>query len=168
MHKIHVTPALALHRRAKGMLLIGLLITLFMTSVFAMVGIEVWSTARQREREAELLFIGNQYRQAIRRYYFAVDAGQARQLPTKLSELLNDDRFPVPMQHLRRLYPDPITGSTDWGLALNGQRIAGVYSPSEKQPLKQAGFEPANATFEARTTYRDWVFLFVPPAQRRR
>jgi hypothetical protein len=72
------------------------------------------------------------------------------------------------MQHLRRLYPDPITGSTDWGLALNGQRIVGVYSPSEKQPIKQTGFEQANATFEARTSYRDWVFLFVPPAQRRR
>jgi type II secretory pathway pseudopilin PulG len=150
------------------MMLVGLLITTALSSVLALAGMEVWATARQREREAELLFVGDQYRQAIRRYYFATGAGQPRELPAKLEDLLSDNRFPVPIQHLRRPYPDPITGSPEWGLALRGDRIVGVYSLAETQPIKQTGFDQVNAIFEARTKYRDWVFLYVPPAPRRR
>jgi type II secretory pathway pseudopilin PulG len=154
--------------RQNGMMLIGLLLTTAVLGLFALAGMEVWATARQREREAELLFIGDQYRQAIRGYYFATAANQARELPAKLEDLLSDKRFPTPMQHLRRPYPDPITGSAEWGLVLRGDRIAGVYSLSEKQPIKQRGFDPAHASFEARAQYREWVFLFVPPALKRR
>jgi type II secretory pathway pseudopilin PulG len=154
--------------RQRGLMLVGLLILMFLSGVLAMTGLEVWATTRQREREVELLFVGDQYRQAIRRYYFAAGIGQTAELPAKLEDLLNDNRFPVPVHHLRRLYPDPITGRTDWGLALRGERIVGVHSLSEATPLKQTGFDQANATFEARTAYKDWVFLFIPPANRRR
>jgi type II secretory pathway pseudopilin PulG len=150
-----------------GLILIALLITLFFTSVLAMAGMEVWATTRQRERETELLFIGEQYRQAVRHYYFTSVAGQARDLPTRLEDLLSDNRFPVPVQHLRRLYPDPITGSTEWGLIKRGDRIIGVHSLSEATPIKQAGFAKPNASFEGRTAYKDWVFLFVPTLPRR-
>jgi len=160
--------AAAGRHRQRGVMLVGLLILMFLSAVLAMAGMEVWATTRQRDREAELLFVGDQYRQAIRRYYFAAGSGQTRELPAKLEDLLNDTRFPVPVQHLRRIYPDPITGSTDWGLAMRGDRIVGVHSLSETAPIKQTGFEKVNATFEARTAYKDWVFLFVPSATRRR
>jgi type II secretory pathway pseudopilin PulG len=140
---------------------------LFFSSVLAMVGMEVWAKARQRERETELLFIGEQYRQALRHYYATSVAGQARDLPTRLEDLLNDNRFPVPVQHLRRLYPDPITGSDEWGLIRRGDHIVGVHSLSEATPIKQAGFSKPNASFEGRTAYKDWVFLYVPTLPRR-
>jgi hypothetical protein len=89
-------------------------------------------------------------------------------LPASLEDLLDDKRSPVPLRHLRRLYADPITGSNDWGLSMRGDRIAGVYSKSEDLPMKQAGFETANAGFEGRQTYREWAFLFVPPVPKRR
>jgi type II secretory pathway pseudopilin PulG len=155
-------------RRGRGIVLVALLLTLLLGAVLALSAAATWATSVRRERETELLFVGAQYRQAIRRYYYATPAGQPRGLPAQLEDLLEDKRFPVPVRHLRRLYPDPITGSTDWGLALAGDRIVGVYSNTEEKPLKQTGFEPANARFEARETYKDWVFVFVPPATRRR
>jgi type II secretory pathway pseudopilin PulG len=159
------------HRRQgpkpSGLMLIGLLILMFFTSVLALAGMEVWATARQREREAELLFVGEQYRQAIRHYYFTSAAGQARDLPARLEDLLADNRFPVQVQHLRRLYPDPITGSTEWGLVKRGDRIVGVHSLSENRPIKQAGFARGQANFEGRSAYKEWVFVFVPTIPRR-
>ncbi len=149
--------------RTRGVMLLGLLLMLMLAAIAAMSAAEVWATTRQREREQELLFVGDQYRRAIRHYYYASPRGQARLLPAKLEDLLDDNRFPQPVRHLRRLYLDPITGSTEWGLVMRGDRIAGVYSMSQAQPLKQAGFDGANAAFEAKASYRDWVFLFMPP-----
>jgi len=154
--------------KQRGLLLVGRLLLMFLTGVIAMPGLEVWANTRQCEREAELLFVGDQYRQAIHRYYFAVGNGQTPELPAKLEDLLNDNRFPVPAHQLRRLCADSITGSTDWGPAMRGDRIVGVHSLSEAVPLKPAGFDTLHATFEARTAYKDWVFLFIPPATRRR
>jgi type II secretory pathway pseudopilin PulG len=160
-----MTPGFRLHRgrRAHGVMLLALLLMLMLGAIAAMAAAEGWATTRQREREQELLFVGSQYQQAIRHYYLASPRGRPRVLPAKLEDLLDDDRFPQPVQHLRRLYPDPITGSPEWGLVMRGDRIAGVYSLSQAQPLKQAGFDPADAAFEAKASYRDWVFLFVPP-----
>src|SRR4249919_429740 len=59
----------------------------------------VWRTAVQREREAELLFVGKQYRQAIASYY----ASGQREFPARLEDLLLDPRFPDVKRHLRRL-----------------------------------------------------------------
>ncbi len=155
-------------RRSQGLVLVALLLAMAFAGVVALLGAEGWATALQREREAELLFAGDQYRMAIRRYFYAAPAGQPRVLPAQLSDLLEDPRYPVPVRHLRRLYPDPVTGSADWGLAMNGGRIAGVYSQADGAPLKQTGFPPADAAFEKSESYRQWVFLFVPPASRRR
>jgi hypothetical protein len=84
-------------------------------------------------------------------------------LPTQLEDLLEDKRYPMPVRYLRRLYPDPITGETDWGLVKAGTRIAGVYSLSDKTPMKQAGFPPDYQAFSGKTSYRDWIFV-VPPS----
>ncbi|WP_372528016.1 type II secretion system protein [Piscinibacter sp.] len=149
--------------RTRGVMLLGLLLMLMLAAIAAMAAAEVWATTRQREREQELLFVGDQYRRAIRHYYYASPRGQARVLPAKLEDLLADNRFPQPVQHLRRLYPDPITDGAEWGLLMRGDRIAGVYSMSQAQPLKQTGFDGPNAGFETKSSYRDWVFLFLPP-----
>jgi type II secretory pathway pseudopilin PulG len=143
-------------------MLLGLLLMLMLAGIGLTAAVEVWSTTRQREQERELLFAGEQYRQAIRHYYFAAPPGRPRVLPTRLEDLLGDDRYPVPVRHLRRLYPDPITGSSDWGVVRVGERIAGVHSLSTAVPFRQAAPGPAPAASAATMTYRDWVFQFLP------
>lgn len=148
----------------RGVMLVGLLIGLALSSIALMALVDNWTVLRQREREQELLFVGDQYRQAIRRYYYGAPAGQARQLPANLQALLEDERYPTPVRYLRRLYPDPITGDSTWGELRIGDRLAGVYSLSQARPFKQAGFTPAYENFAAQERYQDWVFVFVVPA----
>lgn len=123
---------------------------------------ELWSTAQIREKERQLLFVGNEYRQAIGSYY-RQGGGQGKRFPPTLEALLKDPRFPGIQRHLRQLYPDPITGSAEWGLVeAPGGGIAGVYSLSEKQPLKTAHFLPADQDFEGKLKYSDWLFVYQP------
>jgi type II secretory pathway pseudopilin PulG len=141
--------------------MLAFLLALALVGIGASAACDVWSVARQRERETQLLFVGHQFRAAIRDYYYGGPAGAGRSLPPSLDVLLDDNRFPVPVHHLRRLYPDPMTGSTDWGLLMAGDRIMGVYSKSEAQPVKQKGFALIDSTFEDKSSYRDWIFAFV-------
>lgn len=147
--------------QARGIVLMGLLIILALGGITLMAAVDYWSVQRQREREEQLLFVGEQYRQAIRHYYFAAPPGTPRSLPANLELLLEDDRYPVRVHHLRRLYPDPITGAPQWGEVRIGDRLAGVYSLSEATPIKQAGFTPSNDNFRDSSKYRDWVFVFT-------
>jgi hypothetical protein len=146
---------------ARGVVLLAFLLALALAGLGALAAADVWSVTRQREREQELLFVGHQYRAAIRDFYLGGPPGAGRALPTSLAMLLDDERYPVPVHHLRRLYPDPITGSTDWGLLMVGDRIMGVYSKSDAPPLKQKGFALIDSSFEDKSSYRDWVFAFV-------
>jgi type II secretory pathway pseudopilin PulG len=131
-----------------------------MTGGLALAG-EVWNTSAMREKEAELLHVGNEYRKAIERYYLS----GPRQYPKSLSDLLKDPRQPGTVRHLRRLYPDPITGKDEWGLVKSADGgLAGVYSLSEAAPLKTAGFAVRDATFEGKTKYADWHFVYAPVA----
>jgi len=130
---------------------------------------QVWVTAAQREREAELIFVGNELRQAIRRYYEATPGG-VKLFPPTLEVLLKDPRFPDTRRYLRQLYADPITGSREWALIKAPQGgIMGVASPSEASPLKRTGFRGADRAFEGqgerlkeKLRYRDWEFVHVP------
>jgi type II secretory pathway pseudopilin PulG len=142
-------------------MLLALLIGLVLSGIALMGAVDVWTLQRQREREQQLLYAGDQYRQAIRRYYYAAPAGTPRTLPVSLELLLEDDRYPIPVRHLRRLYSDPITGQAEWGLLRAGDRIAGVYSLSEAMPVKQAGFSIADESFTGRSRYKEWVFSFT-------
>jgi type II secretory pathway pseudopilin PulG len=154
---------LRLPKRHDGFMLLGLLIVLALGGISLMAAVDVWTLERQREREQQLLYVGDQYRQAIRRYFFAAPPGSPRILPKKFELLLEDDRYPIPVRHLRSLYPDPITGKAEWGEVRVGEHIAGVYSLSDAQPVKQAGFSPTYETFNGKTSYQEWVFAFNGP-----
>ena len=124
----------------------------------ALVG-EVWDTWAKREKEADLLFVGNQYRKAIQRY---VLAGKA-QYPRTLDDLLKDPRQPSTQRYLRKLYPDPMTGKNEWGFVKGPDGgIGGVYSLSEDKPLKVAGFKLRDASLEGAQKYADWKFTYSP------
>jgi type II secretory pathway pseudopilin PulG len=128
---------------------------------------EAWETSARREKEAELLFVGNQYRNAIRRYYESTPGGVKR-YPRALEDLLSDPRSPALRRHIRRLYPDPL-GGKEWGLvkAPDGG-ISGVFSPSRATPMKRGNFRLRDAGFESAKTYSDWQFVYSPAAAIRR
>ncbi len=160
-HQPSVVRRAARPRSAHGFMLLALLIGLALAGIVLMGVVDIWTVQRQRDREQELLFSGDQYRQAIQRYYYAAPPGTPRVLPAKLADLLEDDRYPRPVRHLRRLYPDPVTGQPEWGVVRVDDRIAGVHSLSEKPPIKQVGFPLAYRSFTERAQYREWVFMFL-------
>ncbi len=122
----------------------------------------VWRTESQREREAELLFVGEQYREAIRQFY-QLDPDAPR-LPQTFEELLEDTRRPQPVRHLRRKWRDPFGGEMLPVRTPDGGGIQGVHSSSSLRPLKQAGFPPGMESFEHAAHLSDWQFVYVPPA----
>jgi type II secretory pathway pseudopilin PulG len=121
----------------------------------------IWQLQAKREKEAELLFIGSQFRRALQSYYSAMPNQPA--YPVSLEELLEDRRFNSPRRHLRRIYADPFTGKPEWGLSqLPDSRISGVYSLAEGVPLKQANFSRENPDFDGAESYQDWKFTIRP------
>jgi type II secretory pathway pseudopilin PulG len=123
---------------------------------------EVWETSTKREREAELLFVGGQYREAIERYFLS---GPQRQYPRGLEELLEDPRRPGTERYLRKFYPDPVTGKPFELVNAPDGGIVGVHSTSEAAPLKVAGFRKRNAAFEGAAKYSDWKFVHTAPVE---
>ncbi|MBP6057618.1 MAG: type II secretion system protein [Nitrosomonas sp.] len=198
---------------------------------------QMWQTKSQREKEAELMFIGEEFRKAIMSYH---NSG-TKQYPDSLEDLLKDERSPNIKRHIRKIYLDPLTNSTEWGLveepppntntntnpaanttkpatatpsttnatasnsvagnasatpnnnqtATNtnqtsasgnsttpgntttpstssgmssniGKRIIGVYSLSEKKPIKKSQFPEHFAKFSEALTYKDWQFVYKP------
>jgi type II secretory pathway pseudopilin PulG len=118
----------------------------------------LWHTAQVREKERELLYVGDQYRKAIQRYHT-----QGKQYPRELAHLIRDPRWPSVRRHLRKLYRDPITGKSEWGLIKSPDGgILGVYSLSEEKPFKASNFPTDYADFEGKSKYSDWKFGYVP------
>ncbi len=122
----------------------------------------MWHTAAQREKEAELLFVGDQYRRAIESFWkIPLPEGTPRRLPKNFDELLADPRFPDPVRHLRRVYRDPMTRSVEWGLVKEPDGgFSGVHSTSAGEPFKRGNFAEIDAGFREAKSYRDWVFRF--------
>lgn len=147
-----------------GLVLFTVLLLLVLAGLAALIGGDLWATAVKREREAQLLFAGEQYRRAIESYWRAGPADR-RALPASLDVLLEDDRFPMPVRHLRRMYPDPTDESAAWVLVKAGDRIVGVHSRSESVPLKRSGFPAQFLSFEGASTYKQWRFVFQLPRQ---
>ena len=147
--------------RAAGFTYIGLLIAVALMGFGLAAYGELYSHAAQREKEAELLFIGAQFRDAIASYYNRSPG--TKSYPKKIDDLLEDNRFPMPQHHLRRLYRDPITETTEWALLeAPGGGFMGVYSRSEETPIKTGNFSPAEEAFESAEHYTKWVFAYSP------
>lgn len=151
-------------RHSAGLVLLGVLLLLALAGLTALVGGEVWATAAQRDKEEQLLYVGDQYRRAIESYWRATP-GRVKTLPGSLAVLLEDDRFPTPVRHLRRLYRDPLDEQADWGLEKIDSGIAGVYSTSTAKPLKRHGFPARYTHFEDAKDYKQWRFVFQMPGR---
>lgn len=122
----------------------------------------LWSTAQQREKERELLFVGNQFRNAIRQYY-EKSPGAVKKYPNTLNDLLKDERQLSTQRYLRKIFIDPITKTNKWGLVLAPEGgIMGVYSLSEEHPFKTDNFRDGNQSFVGKTKYSEWQFAYTP------
>lgn len=146
--------------RQRGFTYLGVLVLIAVMGWMLAATGEVWSTVQQRQREQELLFVGNQYREAIRQYYERSPAAAKRYPPT-LEDLLLDKRYPNVQRYLRKLYPDPMTSKPQWGLlrAPDGG-IAGVYSLGGGVPFKTDQFEQRDAAFKDARSYARWQFSY--------
>ncbi len=113
-----------------------------------------WVLDARRAREAELVWRGEQFRLAIEAYA-SVPVGEGQsQLPRRLEDLLEDRRSGELQRHLKRIWPDPITGRSEWGLVREGDGITGVHSLSTARTL--------NAP-EGVQRYEQWTFVLGQP-----
>jgi type II secretory pathway pseudopilin PulG len=137
-----------------GYAMAALLVGLGVMSVAATVALPVWKQAAQREKEAELIFRGEQYVRAVALY-------QRRAGPGALPP---DVDFLVENRLLRRAYRDPMTGGdfevirrSAAGPARAGAPpgIVGVVSRSQGRSIRLYG---------DRNVYNEWLFVHQDPS----
>jgi type II secretory pathway pseudopilin PulG len=141
-----------------GFTYLGILVAVVLMGVLLTAAARVWTLTEQREREKQLLFAGDAIRMAIASYY-----AHGHRYPNSLKDLLIDDRSPVPLHHLRKLYFDPMTTQADWTLIMtpSGTGIMGVASSSQRTPIKRQGFDLIDAAFKDAECYCNWKFVYT-------
>jgi type II secretory pathway pseudopilin PulG len=150
-------------RRAQhqgGFALLALLLAMLLLALASQGVMTYVSQQALREREAELLRVGQLYAQAIGAYYEA-SPGSVKRWPRTLQDLVEDQRFVGIRRHLRQVYADPITRSTQWGLVITADGgLTGVYSLSEAAPIRSAAIELGALTLAPARRYADWQFVY--------
>lgn len=168
----------------------ALLIGMSVMAVLMTVAMPVWKQASIREKEAELVFRGEQYKRAIDLFQRRSGPGM---IPPSL-DVLVDQKF------LRKKYKDPVTGG-DFDLISPNTPAAGAQtpqpgrggpptsrgttSPQQPQPLAGRSSQPggtigvqggivgvvskSKATsirlYNGRNHYNEWQFVFVARQQ---
>jgi len=100
------------------MMMAALLVSMAIMAIVATALLPAWRTMAQREKEAELVFRGEQYARAINLY----QRRYANASPPTIDALVNE-RF------LRKKYKDPITGG-DFQVVMAGANTPGPSAPS--------------------------------------
>jgi type II secretory pathway pseudopilin PulG len=125
------TPLLAIEQ---GYAMVALLVALSIMSIMMSVALPAWHTAARREKEAELVFRGEQYARALslfsRRF--------ANASPPNV-DLLVTEKF------LRKKYKDPITGG-DFELLMPGTALAGASAPPGQRATTQTAGRAAGGS----------------------
>lgn len=145
------------HTSPSGFSFLFVLFAVVLVGLSMMGANKQWVTMMKREREAELLYRGHQYRRAIASYVESVPG--ARQYPLRVEDLLKDPR--TSKRHLRTAYKDPITGGPFLAVPCR-DRIKGVHSRSDAPTLKHDNFPAEYEQLRATTTYQEWVFQYEP------
>ena len=136
------------HRPQAGFTYLMVLWWIAISSVVLVALGQQWAIETRRQREIELVFRGDQIRQALDAYYEQAPDGQAKVLPTRWEDLLEDSRRGHPVRHLRQVWSDPLTGGP-LGVIRLGPYIKGVFSTAKGRPLRgPAGID----------SYQSWRF----------
>jgi type II secretory pathway pseudopilin PulG len=150
--------------RERGFTYLGVLALLMVAGIVMTGAARSWSTTTKREKEAELLFRGDQIRRAIASYAAAGGGTGAGRYPGRLEDLLRDNRTPGMTRHLRRIFPDPLAPDGQWGMIRDNRGgIRGVFSKSDGTPLKRDRFPREYSKFKDAARYSDWKFAHNPP-----
>lgn len=137
-------------------LLLAVLATLGAAS--AVVG-PLWAEEVRRDKEDDLLRIGQLYAMAIADYH-ATAPGNVRHFPPDLESLVEDKRFVGVRRHLRKLYPDPLDPKRPWGLLRDPDGgIRGIFCASDQAPLRAAAMTLGGVDLPAARRYADWHFI---------
>ena len=172
----------------RGYAMAALLVAMSVMAVLMGALMPVWTTMAKREKEAELVFRGNQYARAIGLFQRKF----ANAAPPSI-DLLVEQRF------LRKKYKDPITNDDFQPLYANqamtpqgpgiqqqsGQQSQRGTPPPPGGQLMQPGFGGTGATaaggiigvtskskdtslraYNGRTKYNEWAFVHVQTSQR--
>ena len=152
-------------RRQGGFTYLGMIILVTVIGLVGAATLKIDALLRRAAAEEELLYVGSAFADALTSYAAATPQGQPTQPPT-LQDLLKDSRSPAVRRHLRKIFIDPMTGSTDWGIVWLGDQkgVLAVYSKSNAQPLKIANFDAKLVGFEGRQHISDWRFVASGPA----
>lgn len=161
-------------RRQHGFAYLVLLLAIALLGLAASASLSLGAAMARRDAERQLLAIGLEFQQALRSYadMSVPGAPPGGRGPRTLEDLLKDPRVPGTRRHLRQLYPDPLSGRTEWGLVRDAQGyVVGVHSLATGKPLQRTGFEPLLANLEEAEDYRQWIFglplpVATTPAQR--
>ena len=169
-----------------GYTLVAVVMVVAIMAIMMAVAVQTVSFQMQREREAELIFRGQQYVEGIRLY-----RQKYGRYPMRMKELWEADP-----RVLRQAWTDPITGSDEWGvvfLGQEGQRVGGPGGPTAPgQPRPQTtptrtpvfgdrglggrgervgpiigvhslSTDTSIKIYEGRTQYNEWKFVFLEP-----
>lgn len=153
-------------KNERGLTLFTVLLAVVVIGLMLGLTGQSWSDLMWHEREDELYFRGDQYRRAIQSYYEKAHGGAGR-YPTELKFLLEDNRFPQKVRHLRKLWSDPVTGG-EWEPILAGEQqngIKGVRSRSTRKPFREDGFPEEYKNFVGAESYAKWEFIYEPLKQ---
>ena len=108
----------------RGYAMAALLVGIGVMMLLMTVAMPVWRTQAQREKEAELVFRGEQIARGINLYTRKMGGGN---FPPNI-DVLVQGRF------LRKKYKDPMTESGDWDLILAGGGVPGQGGSPQQQP----------------------------------
>lgn len=90
--------------------MVVLMVAVTILTTFVAASLPVWTQRIKREKEADLIFRGWQYAEAIR-----VFQQRHGRYPTRLKELME-----VEPRSIRKLWKDPMTDDGTWGLVFQG------------------------------------------------
>ena len=109
----------------RGYAMAALLVSIAVMTVMMSVAMPAWRHAAQREKEAELIFRGEQYARAINHYQRKMGPGT---FPPTVDALVQG-RF------LRKKYKDPMTRDGEFQLIIGGAQPQGG-NPSQPNPVQ--------------------------------
>lgn len=148
--------------RQHGFSYVVVMFLVAIASIASVRALESTLVSERRDKEAELLWRGMAYRDAIRDYYVN-SPGTGNVYPKELKDLLYDSRRVRMTRPLRKLYRDPMTDDGQWAPVRNDAGdLIGIRSRSTVKPLKQAGFPLELASFKNAQHYSDWKFVYKP------
>ena len=154
-----------MNRTDGGFTYIGLMITIMILGIMMGIVGQSWKMSSKREKEADLIWIGHQYRRAISMYYNgrSLKTPHPPAYPQTLDDLIKEPRTLGTIRYLRKKWNDPMTGKDDWVFTMDGQQhIRGVHSASDGETLKRDGFDWYDRKCIGKTRYSEWLFEYDP------